>query len=325
MTEYLDTIIMHNSLELMNVVASVQDKEKGIDKISWLQETWKSSEDVSPFYAVIGESSPLNGMIDEADANRLSLVTQFFIGTVCTVLKSDGVNRDIGQDLEENQQVTAGLFGDMKRWIEEGEAIESKLYDWMCERYDKSKQSLTAERKEKIIEMFKKRYKTISEMPEFDEFFHMYGPGIWREKDGHTSLNGQIFIESYEISQYQLNIKNKQLKSFVREIQSNIGRSLNFHGAIQCIRRIFSDDDYFDSVTLKQALKRKFPLASIYDIEKSSLLIDKIMSMEQAVAADDHGKQDEQSLDLAKLYAHSDQASNKVSQSILKLIRYSIC
>ena len=317
-TEYLDTVILQNSVEeLMNVVASVQDEEKGINKISWLQETWKINDDISPFYAVIGESSPRIGMIDAADANRLSLVTQFFIGVVCTVLKSDGVNRDIGQDLEENQQVTAELFRDMKRWIENGEAIESKLYDWICDRYDESKQILTDEKKDKVIDMFKKRYKTISEIREFDEFFHIYGPGIWREKDGHTSMNGQIFIESHEISQYQLNIKNQQLKVFVREVQSQIARSLNFHGAIQCIRRLFGDDDYFDSDTLKQALKSKFPLASMYDIEKTSLLIDKIMSMEQAVVADDHGKQDEQSLDLAKLYAHSDQASDKVSQRIL--------
>ena len=109
------------------------------------------------------------------------------------VLRGNGHQVDIGQELEHNESLREDLLSQLTAWVQAGQNIESQLYEWVARQFDQDNQFLQKINKEAVIDMFKKRYKTVSAIHEFDEFYQLYGSGIWR-KNGRATV---IFINRH--------------------------------------------------------------------------------------------------------------------------------
>ena len=306
-SSYLNDIVVDNSIgTLLSTIGLVQDEDQGLSRLRWLQETWKNRKDISPFYAVIGESSPYDGTISSADANQLSLVTQFFIGTVNIVLRGNGHQVDIGQELEHNESLREDLLSQLTAWVQAGQNIESQLYEWVARQFDQDNQFLQKINKEAVIDMFKKRYKTVSAIHEFDEFYQLYGSGIWREKNGRIDCNiyqqwaCKALAEDNTIKKV---ILDPGLRIFFDKLQYILLSHQRFEEVLEFIQKELPTYDASNQEeSLPQALKSLCSAtASPNEIEYGVSFVMSVLRVKDTINAQEYGSSQKAAIDFRKL------------------------
>ncbi|KGP63059.1 hypothetical protein EP47_09000 [Legionella norrlandica] len=116
------------------------------------------------------EGSPFY-MMNEAE--RLSILTQFFLAELNIACRTQGVtNADWGQILEANFELISHLAQTVQHALERSFSVEEALIDYMNRHQDvfQLKSPIPKDNIPKLKERFKSHYELIKDSPHFDEF-----------------------------------------------------------------------------------------------------------------------------------------------------------